>query len=144
MYGRIRGIGRVHAVEDGHVIVRVPRDNGELCKASCKGCALCETGKIRYLDIRTEAKEGALLRPGQRLVVEYRRRDPGLAAALFFLPPLFGLAAGAHALDRFAGGDWMFLAGAVAGFTAGMLASLGFIRLFPRLMRPEARIVQYE
>lgn len=146
MYGLVRGIGMVRAVEDGRVVVRMPLDGGgaELCKTSCEGCALCDRGKVRHLDLLAAVRDGVPPEPGQQVVVEYRRRDPALAAILFFLPPLIGLALGGHILNRFVGGgDWMFLAGALAGFVAGALVSLCLSRFFPRLVRPEAKILEY-
>ena len=146
MYGPVRTLGVVRSVEDGYVVVQaaVERAKADFCHSKCKVCTHCEKEEDARIDLHVAVEAGERPEAGQEVMVEYERRDPALAAILFFLPPLAGLATGGYILAGIlSGGDGMFLVGAFAGFVAGGLLSWGFSRSFPRLLRPEARIVEY-
>ena len=146
MYGPVRTLGVIRSVEDGYVVVQAAVEGvkADFCHSKCKVCSHCGNEEDTRVDLHIAVEAGNRPAAGQEGMGEYERRDPALAAILFFLPPLVGLAAGGYVLTGIlSGGDGMFLAGALAGFVVGGLAAWGFSRSFPGLLRPEARIVEY-
>lgn len=143
MEGMVRAPGVVFTFEDGQVVVRAPAEGTDGCAAACDACGLCDKRKMRYIDIIVPYdRETGTLNRWDKVEVEYERRDPGYAALLFFLPPLFGLVGGGYLLRYLAGGgDMVFLIGALAGIVIGGLISVMISRRFPNMVRPEGRIL---
>jgi len=125
---------------------RVVSVAGTRARVSCEeraACSACGSGgrcALRWfassgrasLEIPARADDRVPLQAGDTVVLSIRDGELLRAAALAYLPPLFGLLVGALAARGLAGaGEGAALGAAVAGATAGWLMARGLARRNP-------------
>ena len=143
MKGSFKGFAVVLSHNEGNFLVRMPLDEESGDCGGCKICQTCGSEKNKFIDVSVSFSKGEIPPSvGSRVMIEYHRRDPGLAAILFFAPPLVGLVGGGY-LFRWAGADsdGFFLVGAASGLLAGIGLAWIVSRLFPFLFRQEGKLV---
>ncbi len=143
MEGLVRGKGVVLSREDDKLVIRMPADGDESCVSHCETCGLCEKGKKRFIDVYADLTPVTnTLQEGAVVSVEYERRDPGMAAVLFFLPALLGLLIGGFAGAKLSdGNDNLLLLMIGGGFLLGALVSWLSRRRYTGMIRPKANKV---
>ncbi len=145
MEGWVRNIGVVQTIAADEYTVRVPWEKlADSCSSACAACGLCDRDKQRYYTVTARLGSGATMPGiGDRVLLEFKVRDPWFAAVLFFAPPLLGIFIGSFIASRITGAtDGLFVAGALVGFVIGGIISLAASRLFPRLARPRGDIIK--
>ncbi len=133
--------GTVLLAGSGVLVVRVERGADEDC-GGCRSCALrrlCKGRETRRMDLAVPVPAGAAYTPGDAVRLAYRGANAALAAAVMFLPPLAGLAAGGF-LAR-GEGDGVFLLACLAGAAAGVGASWALSRSAAAL-KPDVRLLE--
>ncbi|MDR0362341.1 MAG: SoxR reducing system RseC family protein [Planctomycetota bacterium] len=117
------------------------RDEG--CAASCATCGLF--GEDAEPSFEFDAVLGEGMRPplpGDRVRVVYRRANQAALAALFFLPPLLGMAAGLSAGSGLEGG--LPALSALAGGGIGFAVSARLHRAFSKRFGVKATVASPE
>lgn len=145
MDGRFRSAGEVVSVDSTGITIRIGmNDSLSECSSMCDACGLCHGKKRRHMDVHVPlSAKRAEYSPGDRVMVEYRRRDPALVAVVFFVPPLLGLLIGAGlAKYLWNAGDGGFLVGCLIGLAVGFLIPV-FLRQWIRAaLSPNAVLVE--